>query len=584
VPSPSGAPLADLSSSLDAMLIRSLGWLAIAAAAATFAVWWFSRRHVVRPGSVRERLLGTPAGRGPIEPMARRYLRIVFGMLWILDGLLQAQPQMAAGFGRDVLAPALATGPGWLSDAAGPLVRLFTRHPVTADAATVWVQLGLGVLLILGGTGILSRFAIWASAAWSVAVWFIGEGMGGLFSPGAGWVVGAPGAVLVYLMAAALLLAPWSWWEGDRVQLLVRRAVGTWLVIGAGLQALPWEGFWSSTGAAAAFADGAATKQPELFRQPIASAADAAGRHPVAFNALLVAALLIVGAGLILSRASGWVLAGLLLCTATWWLAQDFGVLGGMATDPNTAFPLGLLLVCALPVWPIEQTSQVDAEATGRIAALREPIAAGTATLGFGSLVVAPLVAAGLLLGPAGASAVAADGGGGVVSVPHRPAPTFALTDQGGKPVSSAGLQGKLTVVTFLDPVCSDECPLIADQLALADRALGALAAQVEFVAIDTNPLFTGVSDVAAFTTSHGLDDLPNWHFLAGSATDLQEVTAAYGIAVQVPSVGMIEHGEGIYFVGADGATLAYLGDGAAQELTQTYADAVRDEIRRLLA
>jgi cytochrome oxidase Cu insertion factor (SCO1/SenC/PrrC family) len=493
---------------------------------------------------------------------------------------------MAAGFGRDVLSPALATGPGWLSDAAGPLVRLFTRHPVTADAATVWVQVGLGVLLILGGTGILSRIAIWASAVWSLLVWVIGEAMGGLFSPGAGWVVGAPGAVLVYLMAAGLLLAPWSWWEGDRVQLLVRRAVGGWLVVGAGLQALPWEGFWSSAGAAAPFAHGAANQQPQLFRQPIASAADAAGRHPVAVNALLVAALLIVGVGLILSRASGWVLAGLLLCTATWWLAQDFGVLGGMATDPNTAFPLGLLLVCALPVWPSEQTQaeQPDSQPAGWIATLRAPVAAGTATLGFGSLVVAPLVAAGLLLGPAGASAVGADGGGGVVPVFHRPAPTFALTDQRGRPVSSAGLQGKLTVVTFLDPVCSDECPLIADQLALADRDLGPLAAKVEMVAIDTNPLFTGVSDVAAFTTSHGLDDLANWHFLAGSATDLQEVTAAYGIAVQVPSVGMIEHGEGIYFIGPDGATLAYLGDGAAEALTQTYADTVQSEIRRLLA
>jgi cytochrome oxidase Cu insertion factor (SCO1/SenC/PrrC family) len=280
-------------------------------------------------------------------------------------------------------------------------------------------------------------------------------------------------------------------------------------------------------------------------------------------------------------------MAGLLLCTATWWLAQDFGILGGMATDPNTAFPLGLLLVCGLPVWPTAQAIQAEPRgslAAGRLSTLREPAAAATATAGFGSLVVAPLVALGLLLGPAGPSAVAADGGGGVVSVFHRQAPTFALTDQRGRPVSSAGLHGKLTVVTFLDPVCSDECPLIADQLARADRAIGSLAAKVEFVAIDSNPLFTGVPDVAAFTTSHGMDSLANWHFLAGSATDLQEVTAAYGIAVQVPSVGMIEHGEGIYFVGPDGATLAYLGDGAAESLTQSYADAVQNEIRRLLA
>jgi cytochrome oxidase Cu insertion factor (SCO1/SenC/PrrC family) len=320
------------------------------------------------------------------------------------------------------------------------------------------------------------------------------------------------------------------------------------------------------------------------LRRPISAVADAASQHPVVINTVVVTALLLVAAGLWLSRSAGWVLAGLLLCAATWWLAQDFGVLGGMATDPNTALPLALVLCCALPGWPA--TDPAGAEPAGQepLAKLREPLAAGTAVFGLGSLVVAPLIAAGLLLGPAGPAAVAADGGGGVVSVSHRPAPAFELTDQRGKPVSSASLRGKLTVVTFLDPVCSDECPLIANQLALADRALGALSSRVEIVAIDSNPLFTGVPDVAAFTTSHGLDDLTNWHFLAGSATELQRVTAAYGIAVQVPSVGMIEHGEGIYFVGSDGTTLAYLGDGAAEALTATYADAVRNEIQRLLA
>jgi cytochrome oxidase Cu insertion factor (SCO1/SenC/PrrC family) len=584
VPSPPGGPLADLSSNLDALLLQSLGWLLVASAATAVVVWWFARQQGARLDSWATNLIGRPAGHGPPEPAARRFLRLALGLLWIVDGMLQAQPQMAAGFGRDVLSPALAGGPHWVSDAAAPLVRVFTRHPVTADAVTVWIQIGLGALIILSRTGLLSRLAIMSSAVWSLLVWVVGEGMGGLLHPGAGWLVGAPGAVLVYLLGAALLMARWSWWEGDRMPLVVRRTVGTWLLIGAGLQALPWEGFWSSSGAAAPFAAGAAIQQPELLRRPISAVADAASRHPVVINTVVVMALLVVAAGLWLSRAPGWVLAGLLLCAATWWLAQDFGVLGGMATDPNTALPLALLLCCALPGWPAADT--VGAEPAGRkpLAKFREPLAAGTAVFGLGSLVIAPLIAAGLLLGPAGPAAVAADGGGGVVSVGHRPAPAFELTDQRGKPVSSASLRGKLTVVTFLDPVCSDECPLIANQLALADRALGALSSRVEIVAIDSNPLFTGVPDVAAFTTSHGLDDLTNWHFLAGPATELQRVTAAYGIAVQVPSVGMIEHGEGIYFVGPDGMTLAYLGDGAAEPLTATYADAVRNEIQRLLA
>ncbi|MDX6227370.1 MAG: hypothetical protein QOI76_760, partial [Frankiales bacterium] len=43
MPSPPGGPLADLSSSLDALLLHTLGWLMLAASAAAVAVWWFAR-------------------------------------------------------------------------------------------------------------------------------------------------------------------------------------------------------------------------------------------------------------------------------------------------------------------------------------------------------------------------------------------------------------------------------------------------------------------------------------------------------------------------------------------------------------
>jgi cytochrome oxidase Cu insertion factor (SCO1/SenC/PrrC family) len=190
----------------------------------------------------------------------------------------------------------------------------------------------------------------------------------------------------------------------------------------------------------------------------------------------------------------------------------------------------------------------------------------------------------GTLLGPPDASAVVADSSGGVISVPSRPAPSFTLTDQRGSTVSMSRLRGTLTLVTFLDPVCSDDCPIIANQIAAAYRALGPLADRVQLVAIDTNPIFHRVEDVEAFTRSHGIGDLPNWHFLVGTPTELGDVLSAYGIVVQVPAVGMISHGEGIYFVSPDGTTAAYLGDGANPQLSQGYSTLIEQEIRRLLS
>jgi cytochrome oxidase Cu insertion factor (SCO1/SenC/PrrC family) len=584
---PTDIPVTDLASTLLALLARTVGWLAVAALIVGVSTSLLAHRRPAAYATLRTSLFGA-ADERPEFP-ARRFLRIGVGAAWIIDGLLQAQPHMPAGFVPDMITPGISASPSWLGDLVHPLAVLWSKHPVTADATTVWIQVGLGVLILIGGRGRLAITALWASIGWSLFVWVTGEFLGGLLSPGASWLVGAPGSVLVYALAALLLLAPVSWWESGRGATLARRAVAGWFLIGALLQAIPWEGSWSAAGMSAPFADGSATSQPSLLRRPIESMTALTRQQPALTNAILIAVLLVVAIGLWLTARIEFIVGGLAVCAATWWLAQDFGVLGGVGTDPNTALPLALVLASALPQWnsrPLRKASIGDNSTvrTPWFGGLRQPLAAAVTALGIGAALVVPLAAIATLAGPADASAVAADSGGGVLSIPDRPAPPFSLTDQDNRAVSSTSLHGKLTLVTFLDPVCSDDCPIIANQLAIADRELGALADEIQIVAIDSNPLFPNVADVAAFTTSHGLATLPNWHFLAGPVATLQDVAADYGIAVQVPTVGMIEHGEGIYFLAPDGAEVAYLGDGANDSLTGSYADAVRNEVRRLLA
>src|SRR5215469_5588201 len=73
---------------------------------ATVAVICISVREL-RPALVRR---GTTGGSRLVshaaEPPARRLLRLGFGLLWVFDGLLQAQPAMAAGLPGKVIAPA----------------------------------------------------------------------------------------------------------------------------------------------------------------------------------------------------------------------------------------------------------------------------------------------------------------------------------------------------------------------------------------------------------------------------------------------------------------------------------------------
>ncbi|MCW2523896.1 MAG: hypothetical protein JWO63_2231 [Frankiales bacterium] len=567
----------ELGAQLASSLLQSALLLLIVASIFTALSLW------LRGGQPQafQRLASSWVGSRPDEPHRHRMLRFGLGLFWLADGALQAQPRMPAGFVSEVLQPGIAGGPDWVASLVNPLATAWQRHPVTADSITVWLQIGIGLMILLTGwDGLLQRAALWLSIGWSLFIWVTGEFLGGLLQSGASWLTGAPGSVLVYALAAALLLRSRTAWERSVPIRTIRRAVGAILVLGAGLQAIPAEGNWSAGQLSEPFANALRVAQPSVLSRPIRSVGRLAAEHPTGFNAVLVALLLTVGVGLWVGRASVFVPLGVALCLLTWWLGQDFGVLGGLATDPNTGLPLALLLLCGAPVNVAAGSPQASDRTVGRVPRL--PVTVGLASLGLTSLLLIPAILALSLLGPADAIAALADGGG-VVALDDRSAPDFTLADQRGRPITLSAQHGKLVLLTFLDPVCSDECPIIANQLAAAIAALGPQAARTEIIAVDSNPVFHNVADVAAFTRSHGLDGLAEWHFVAGDAATLQRVLEEYDVTVSVPSVGMISHSEGIYFVSADGRRVAYLGDGADPKLNRSYSDLIAEEIRREL-
>ena len=91
------------------------------------------------------------------EPTARRVLRIGFGCLWILDGLLQLQSAMPLGLPSGVIQPAAATSPGWVQHLVNSGLSIWTDHPIQAASATVWIQVGLGLWLLVAPRGRWSR-------------------------------------------------------------------------------------------------------------------------------------------------------------------------------------------------------------------------------------------------------------------------------------------------------------------------------------------------------------------------------------------------------------------------------------------
>ncbi len=138
----------------------------------------------------------------------------------------------------------------------------------------------------------------------------------------------------------------------------------------------------------------------------------------------------------------------------------------------------------------------------------------------------------------------------GLSPVPVRPAPGFTLTDQNGHTLSLASLRGKVVVLEFMDPHCTDICPIVSQEYVDAYHDLGPLAGRVVFAAVNVNQYHAAVSDMMAYSREQRLTTIPGWHFFTGPVTDLRKVWDGYDIAVQAPSPDAdIVHTSAVYFI-----------------------------------
>jgi len=546
----------------------------------------------------------TSASPAPPEAPARRVLRIGFGSIWLLDGLLQLQAAMPLGMVPEVIRPAESGSPGWVvSLLSGPL-GMWNDHPVTAAAAVVWIQVGIGLWLLLAPRGRWSQLAGLASASWGLIVWVFGEAMGGIFAPGLTWMTGAPGGVVFYVAAGVLVALPASSWVGPALGRWVLRVMGAFFVGMAVLQAWPGRGFW--VGSVGARPTGTLvqmvrqmvpTPQPAFLAGWLSSFAAFDAAHGFAVNLFVVVALAAVGLGFLAAgpRVTGAaVAAGVVLCLADWVLVEDLGFLGGVGTDPNSMLPMVLLFVVGYlalrrpapepdgaPV-PIDRASPAR---VGRL--LGEPAYAlrNVALVGLILVGAVPMVAA---TTNSHASPILAEAVDGPMQPENFAAPGFDLVNQRGQHVSLAGLRGRTVALTFLDDVCTSSCPLVAQEMRVADGYLGASARHVVMVAINANPRFVGRDYLVAFDRQEGLQGVGNWEYLTGSLAELRKVWKAYGEAVfYEPGGAMIGHSEYVWVIGANGRVRAVVSaDPGAGDATSvsSFAQLLSAEMSRLVA
>jgi len=102
-------------------------------------------------------------------------------------------------------------------------------------------------------------------------------------------------------------------------------------------------------------------------------------------------------------------------------------------------------------------------------------------------------------------------------------APQFELTDQEGRPFTTADLKGKIWVANFIFTRCQGPCPVITSRMAEINQALGAKAPDVKLISLTVDPDFDTPAVLKEYGERAGADG-DQWKFLTGPREDVEKI------------------------------------------------------------
>src|SRR5690242_3181467 len=303
------------------------------------------------------------SGFTPVLATRRRALQLTLGVIWLLDAALQYQPYMfSKGFVSEVIQGTADGNPAVIADPITWSAGLMMQHIAVYNALFATIQLFLALGLLWRRT---VKAALAASIAWAVAVWWLGEGLGGVLTGTASPFTGAPGAVILYVLLA---LVAWPSPAADTRG----SSVATTGRLGPVTPRLLWALLWGSL---AYFALQPASRSPGALGTTLTgmkdsepgwiSSIDGALAHAVAHLGTQVSVTIAVlcalaGATVALGRFTRLGVLIAAIVGAVIWLAEDFGeIFTGQGTDPNSWL---LLIIAAAAFWPFADVPPREAD------------------------------------------------------------------------------------------------------------------------------------------------------------------------------------------------------------------------------
>ena len=306
----------------------------------------------------------------------RATLTWALGAVWLLDAALQFQPYMfTRAFPNEVIAPAGDGSPGIVSAPVHWAAGLMAGHIVVFNTMFAVVQLLIAIGLFIPAT---VRLALAGSVVWSLLVWWLGEGLGGMLAGPVSPLAGLPGAVLLYALIALLV-----WPPRNRPRPLPRHRPASGIAGSGLLGRRGAAGAWVLLWALFAFeALRPGNRAPDGLRNVVAGMADgepawiasinnAAARvlahHGIEYSTLLAAVSAFIGISILIPRLTrAGITLAISVALALWVIGQDFGEIAtGTSTDPNSGIPLAILALC---YWPFTRTRREATDATRALA------------------------------------------------------------------------------------------------------------------------------------------------------------------------------------------------------------------------
>jgi cytochrome oxidase Cu insertion factor (SCO1/SenC/PrrC family) len=320
------------------------------------------------------------------------------------------------------------------------------------------------------------------------------------------------------------------------------------------------------------------TAQPHALAWLVQRVGTLSGVMGGGFNIVLILWLLVCAAGLWRSVTTGWnwpVRTLVVGCVFLWLVAEDAAFFGGLSTDFNSLIPIALLAWCASP-------SLQSPAMRKRLVPREMANSAGAVVATFAAAMIATSAIAMSWASFAGAETTLYVAQNGPASAANTPAFQFTLTDQFDQSFSLGEHRDRVTLLTFLDPVCWSDCPLLANQLAQVRSQLSRNA-KLDIVAVAANPDHESLADVRHFIAIHDLSDVKNFYFVTGTRAKTSAVWSAYGIGVSAtPSDVMSVHSDFMFIVSSKGELKWIIPDDPLSTVSLTASSVA--EIRDLLA